>query len=265
LINIDPEENPLDEPANLSLKNKPGSDLALIRGLQAIVIKEGLGRSPLAISNAEEWIDEAVRETGLTLEQLTQTARILANSITPIILYGNGITAQRDESLVEELYRLAVLVGAVDQERAGLLSVKGQSNSLTAALLGLDQAFHVNGQKAVYVALGDDRVSPSLIERASRAPYLVVQASYESKLTEQADVVLPVTIWSEQEGHYLNLDGRVQKTQKALAAPENVRDNLAVLNELATRLNMSLETNWQQAILERKSSVALNLNYRLSN
>ena len=257
LINIDPEKNELDEIANVSLKNRPGSDLALIHGLQAIIVKEGLGRSPLAIATPEALIDEAIRETGLTLEQLTQTARILANSITPVILYGNGITAQRDECLVEELYNLAVLVGAVDQERAGLLSVKGQPNSLTAALLGLDQAFKLNGQKAVYAALGDDRVSPSLVERLSKAPYLVVQASYESKLTEQADVVLPVSIWSELEGHYINLDGRVQKAEKVLEVPENVHDNLTVLNELATRMNMSLESNWQQAILGRKSSVAL--------
>ena len=257
LINIDPAENPLDELANLSLKNKPGSDLALIHGLQAIVVKEGLERSPLAIPNAEERIEEAVRKTELTLKQLTQAARILASSVTPVILYGNGITAQRDEGLVEELYQFAVLIGAVDQERAGLLSVKGQSNSLLAALLGLDQAFKLNGQQAVYVAIGDDRASPSLVERLSKVPYLVVQGSYESKLTEQADIVLPVTVWSEQEGHYINLDGRVQKTEKALVAPENVRDNLAVLNELATRLNMSLETDWRQAIKARQSSVAL--------
>ncbi len=257
LINIDPEKNELDDIANVSLKNKPGSDLALIHGLQAIIVKEGLGRSPLAIPTPEALLDEAIRETGLTLEQLTQAARVLANAITPVILYGNGITVQRDECLVEELYNLAVLTGAVDQERAGLLSVKGQPNSLTAALLGLEQAFKLNGQKAVYVALGDDRVSQSLVERLSRAPYLAVQASYESKLTEQADVVLPVSTWTELEGHYINLDGRIQKAERVLAAPENVHDSLTVLHELATRMNMSLESNWQQAILERKSSVAL--------
>jgi hypothetical protein len=49
----------------------------------------------------------------------------------------------------------------------------------------------------------------------------------------------------------------VQKAEKVLVAPENVHDNLMVLNELATRMNMSLETDWQQAILVRESSVAL--------
>jgi formate dehydrogenase major subunit len=258
LINVDPEETALDELANLCLKNKPGSDLALILGLQAIILNEGLGRSPLAIPDADTHIQEAVRTTGISLDRLTQAARIVANSITPVIVFGKGITAQRDERLVEELYRLAVLVGAVDEERAGLLSIKGEANSLTAALLGLDQVFQLNGQKAVYVALGDDYVSRSLVERASKAPYLVVQASYESRLTEQADVVLPVTVWAEQKGHFINLDGRVQKAEQALSAPEHVRDNLAVLSELATRMNMSLETNWQTAILGRTSSVTLN-------
>jgi hypothetical protein len=56
------------------------------------------------------------------------------------------------------------------------------------------------------------------------------------------------------------VDGRVQKAQKAIASPEGIRDNLAVLDELATRMNMSLETHWKQAILARKSSVALNVN-----
>ncbi len=74
-----------------------------------------------------------------------------------MILFGKGITAQRDECLVEELYKLAVLVGAVDSERAGLISVKGETNSLAAALLGLDQVFELNGQKAVFAALGDSK------------------------------------------------------------------------------------------------------------
>jgi NADH dehydrogenase/NADH:ubiquinone oxidoreductase subunit G len=159
---------------------------------------------------------------------------------------------------VEELYNLAVLVGAVDSERAGLISIKGETNSLTAALLGLDQVFELNDQKAVYAALGDSRVSKSLAERISRAPYLVVQASYESEITQQADVVLPVTVWSEQEGTYINLDGRVQKTTKVLASPETVRDNLALISELAALMNISLNSNWKEAILTRPSSVTLN-------
>jgi formate dehydrogenase major subunit len=258
LINIDPDISDLDYLANTALKIKPGSDLALIKGLQAIIVKEGLGRSPLSIPDADLLIKQAVSATNISREELNQTAQTLARSITPVILFGKGITVQRDEKLIEELYRLAVLIGAMDGERHALLSIKGEANSLTATLLGLDVTFSLNGQQAVYVALGDDYASKSLVERASKAPYLVVQASYESTLTEKADVVLPVTIWAEQEGAYINLEGRAQKAEKAITPSENVRDNMAVLSEVALRMNMTVEADWQNAILERTSSVALN-------
>ncbi len=258
VINANPVEDVLDDVASLSIKNQPGSDLALIHGLQAIIVKEGLEHHPMCITDVDARIEEAVRATGIPVEKLIQAARMLANSIRPVILFGRGITGQRDERLVEELYKLAVLVGATDGERCGLISVKGETNSLTAALLGLDQIFELNGQKAVFAALGDSKVTKSLAERLSKAPYLVVQASYESDVTKQADVLLPVTVWSEQEGTFINLDGRIQKTSKVINGPETVRDNLAVISELAARMNISLNSNWKEAILARKSSVALN-------
>lgn len=257
LINVDPEGDELDELADVSLKNEPGSDLALIEGLKAIVIKENLGRVPMAVPNAEQVIENAVKATGLPLEKLTLAARMLAHAISPVILYGKGITAKRDEHLVASLHSLATLVGAIDKERMGFLSVKGEANSQAAAQFGLDKQFALNGQKAAYAAIGDDYVSKYLVERLSKAPYLVVQASYESKLTEAADVVLPVTIWSEQEGHYVSMDGRVQKAEKVVEAPEGARDNAAVLGEVAMRMNMPVKVDWQKSLHERKASVVL--------
>ena len=258
LISVDPEASEMDELANISLKNKAGSDLALIEGLQAIIVKENLGRAPHAMQNVDKVISDAVSATGLSLEELTNTARALAHGVSPVILYGKGITAQRNTDLIESLLSLATLVGAVDKERMGLLSLKGEANSVAAAQLNMDAQFALNGQKAVYAAIGDDYVSKWLVERLSKAPYLVVQAAYESKLTEKADVVLPVTIWSEQEGHYMSMDGRVQKAEKAIAVPEGVRENKAVLSEIAMRMNMPVSADWNKSTHARKSSVVLN-------
>ncbi len=258
LIQIDPEISDQDYLTSITLKTKRGSDLALLKGLQAIIIKEGLGRTPLNLPHADSLIEQAISATGISIDELTHTAQTLARSISPVILFGKGITAQHDKNLIEELYRLAVLVGAVDEERFGLISVKGEANSLIASLLGLDATFELNGQQAVYVAAGDDYISKSFMDRISKSPYLIAQTCYESNLTEKADVVLPVTLWSEQEGSYINLDGRMQKAQKAITPPENVHDNLTVLQEIARHMHMTLKTDWQKAILERKSSVSLN-------
>ncbi|MBK7455952.1 MAG: molybdopterin-dependent oxidoreductase [Anaerolineales bacterium] len=110
LINIDPEASDLDDLANIALKTNPASDLALIRGLQAIIVQEGLGRSPLTLPNADLLIDQAVSATGVSREQINHSAQMLARSISPAILFGKGITAQGDENLVKELHQLAVLL-----------------------------------------------------------------------------------------------------------------------------------------------------------
>jgi len=54
-------------------------------------------------------------------------------------------------------------------------------------------------------------------------------------------VVLPVEMWAEQEGHFVNLEGRVQTAQKALTAPEGVRSNLDVLVDLAARMGFTVD------------------------
>jgi predicted molibdopterin-dependent oxidoreductase YjgC len=258
LINIDPDETSLDEIARLALKPKAGSDHVLILALQAVIAKEELERKSLNIKDADARIKKAVSETGVSEADLTKAARLLAHAISPMIVFGKGVTAQRDEKLIEALYQLAVQVGAVDGERSNILSLKGEANSQSASLMGLEQPFNPNGEKVTYIAVGDDYVAKKLVEKAAKSPYLVVQASYESKLTEQADVVLPVSIWAEQGGHYINLDGRIHKTEKAVTAPENVRDNLDVLTELAKRMNLTLDADWKKSIRERKSSVSLN-------
>ena len=109
------------------------------------------------------------------------------------------------------------------------------------------------------MALGDDFASKRLVQKLEKAPYLVVQAAYISALTEKADVVLPVALWSEQEGHYISLDGRVQKSKQAVNAPEGVRPNVAVLAEVAMRINMPVKQDWQAVIHERKTSVELSI------
>jgi hypothetical protein len=72
---------------------------------------------------------------------------MLAHGVSPVILFGKGITAQRDPQLVEALLGLATLVGAVDSERVGLLSLKGEANSQAAAQLQLESQFALNGHK----------------------------------------------------------------------------------------------------------------------
>jgi assimilatory nitrate reductase catalytic subunit len=75
-----------------------------------------------------------------------------------------------------------------------------------------------------------------LRRRLERLELLVVCDVVPSETAELADVVLPVTQWAEEEGTMTNLEGRVLRRRRAVAAPAGVRSELEVLSDLAARL-----------------------------
>jgi predicted molibdopterin-dependent oxidoreductase YjgC len=78
-----------------------------------------------------------------------------------------------------------------------------------------------------------------------------VQASYVSPATAIADIVLPVEMWAEQEGHYLNLEGRLQEVHRGLTPPEEVRSHVDILEAIAAQLDFSLDPGWRDELGKR--------------
>ncbi|NWG06748.1 MAG: molybdopterin-dependent oxidoreductase [Chloroflexi bacterium] len=256
LIIIDPNENGMDGLANINLKPRAGTDAAVFSAIEAVIVKEGLARS--AVDENIVSLKSALAVCELNVQDVTDAARMLAEAVAPIIVYGKGLTASGNPGAMEALVRLANVIGASDSERKGLLSVKGESNSLAAALLGLVDQLEVKDE-AVYVAVGDDFVSKRLASKLEKVPYLVVQASYESALTERADIVLPVNIWAEESGYVLNAEGRLQFASAAVTAPEGIRSNVDVLKDVARKLGVTVNDDWRAALTKRTSVVELEM------
>ena len=136
------------------------------------------------------------------------------------------------------------------------------SKSLKSKVLllkgGANSAISINGKKvkennpekykAVYIALGDEKLSQAMQQKLENIPYLVVQSSYISPLTANASVVLPVHNWLEQNGHYLSMDGNVQEAHAALIAPEGVNCNSETLKSIAQVFDVDVNNDWKSII-----------------
>jgi len=249
LVLVNPSETKLDPMANVVLKASKGSDMDVVQGIQAGLIKLGL-REGIMIK-AEKDLATAAEATGISADELLAAAGLLGVANQPIIVYGKGITVQGALPTLRQLMALG------KQLNAGLLSVKGEANSMAAAQLNLQKPFQLNGHQAVFVAMGDDTPSQRLTQRLEKAPFLAVQASYTSRLTAMADVVLPVSTWTEQEGHYLNLDGHLQAAKAVITAPEGVLSNADALKALAGKLGAAVKEDWKSEIAARPAPVKI--------
>ena len=78
-------------------------------------------------------------------------------------------------------------------------------------------------------------------ERLESLDLLVVCDLVMSETAALADVVLPVTQWSEETGTMTNLEGRVVLREQARPAPEGVRSDLDVIAGLAERLGSPID------------------------
>ncbi|MET1064082.1 MAG: molybdopterin dinucleotide binding domain-containing protein, partial [Arthrobacter sp.] len=66
--------------------------------------------------------------------------------------------------------------------------------------------------------------------------FLVVCDFFLSETAAEADLILPVTQWAEEEGTLTNLEGRVLRRRRTIAPPPGVRSELWIMTRLAEAL-----------------------------
>jgi NADH dehydrogenase/NADH:ubiquinone oxidoreductase subunit G len=185
------------------------------------------------------------------LEEYNQAAALLKSAEKPCVIYGKTFAHNADEKALQSLLELAQSLNA------SLIGLKGEANSMAAAQLELEAPFTPNGYQSAFVALGDEEPTQKLTKRLEEIPFVVVQAAYYSQLTGNADVVLPVTMWAEQAGTYLSLDGRMQTIGKVLVAPEGVLTSQEALLKVAETLSLTPDTDWKASLTARVPTVEL--------
>ena len=67
--------------------------------------------------------------------------------------------------------------------------------------------------------------------------FIIYLGSHGDKGAEIADLILPGAAFTEQSGHYTNLEGKIQKSYKASYPPGDAKEDWQVINDLAEILN----------------------------
>ncbi|WP_440912021.1 NADH-quinone oxidoreductase subunit NuoG [Candidatus Pelagibacter sp.] len=67
--------------------------------------------------------------------------------------------------------------------------------------------------------------------------FIIYQGSHGDKGAEIADIILPGAAYTEQNGYFTNLEGKVQKAFKASYPPGDAREDWQIINDLAEFMN----------------------------
>jgi NADH-quinone oxidoreductase subunit G len=67
--------------------------------------------------------------------------------------------------------------------------------------------------------------------------FIIYQGSHGDKGAEIADIILPGSSYTEQDGYFTNLEGKIQKARKASYPPGDAKEDWQIINELAEFMN----------------------------
>lgn len=148
LVVADPRKIEITEFATLHLRQRPGTDVALINGLMYIILEKGWHDQEFIDNRTEgfEEFQEGLRNyppakvaeiTGLTVAQLYQAAEILALNKPMAVIWAMGITQHIvGVRNVMDLANLQMLLGNIGIPGGGVNPLRGQNNVQGACDMG---------------------------------------------------------------------------------------------------------------------------------
>jgi NADH-quinone oxidoreductase subunit G len=115
----------------------------------------------------------------------------------------------------------ASTVGSYD---LGLYKTKNGANEILQNL--------ENHKYEIVYLLGQDK-----LKFKKKDEFIIYQGSHGDNGAEIADIILPGAAYTEQNGYYTNLEGKLQKAYKASYPPEEAKEDWQIINELAEVMN----------------------------
>ncbi len=148
IILADPREIQISRFADLHLKHRPGSDVALINGMMKYILDQGLEDKDFISERTEDFeslkevlekvsLEEVEQITGVPAKQIEEAASIYAQAESSAIIYAMGITQHTTGTdNVLSLANLAMLTGNLGKPGTGVNPLRGQNNVQGACDLG---------------------------------------------------------------------------------------------------------------------------------
>jgi formate dehydrogenase alpha subunit len=172
LIVIDPREIPITKYATIHLKQKPGTDIAVILGMMNVIYNNNLHNMEFIHQRTEDfdsfascfndYTPQKVQEiSGVDRDDLVAAAKIYASAKNASIFYAMGITQHTcgTENVIA-LADLAMIAGQIGRNGTGVNPLRGQNNVQGACDMGALPNYYSGYQ---YV---DDEKSREKFEKA---------------------------------------------------------------------------------------------------
>jgi len=257
-VEVNPRSTALSAYADLRITVRPGGDSALFEALLRLQAERGLLRNapPEDVVRSLTSVEDPLfqHKTGLTAGEVNRLASALAKMTNPIFVVGTGLTSQGAASL-RALLNLLIANGYFTADgHYSLLEVPRYANGAGVRAL-FEPAFDLSDLDPARLDMlllfaGEQETAwpAAWLEKLRPLVHVAVFAVRDEQAVEYAHSALPVPTWAEREGCFVNVEGRLQRSQQIVKPPTNVWPEEKFLTELAKALGRPFQPNPQAYI-----------------
>jgi formate dehydrogenase alpha subunit len=148
VIVTDPRKTWMAARADIWLRLKVGSNIALLNGIINVIIENGWENKEFIAARTEEFevlkakvqeydLDRVEKLTGVAKEKIIEAARMYSHAGKAMIVYGLGVTEHRTGTEnAMAIANLALVCGQIGRPSTGIMALRGQNNVQGASDLG---------------------------------------------------------------------------------------------------------------------------------
>jgi NADH-quinone oxidoreductase subunit G len=189
-----------------------------------------------------EALDGDIENIKNIIEDKHEISNLIKKAKKPLIIFGQSVLKSNSAKYIFESIRSYLKKNnKISNEWNSLNIISENASSVGSFDLGLykteDGSNEIlkdleNHKFEIVYLLGQDN-----LKFKKQNEFIIYQGSHGDNGAEMADIILPGAAYTEQNGYYMNLEGKLQKAYKASYPPEEAREDWQIINDLAETMN----------------------------
>jgi len=171
----------------------------------------------------------------------------------PVIIVGSAVFKRSDaQAVMAEINAICEKSKVVTKDWNGFNVLHSAASRVGALEIGFTPAKGGMDVSKIIKASADDSLetlfllgvdNSELINGLGKKTFVIYQGHHGDLGATNADVILPATAYSEKDASYMNMEGRLQRAQKAVSAPHEAKQDWTIIRALSDSLAAPLPYN----------------------
>jgi len=186
-------------------------------------------------------LDNSTKTINDIINNTHKLSEVITNSEKPIFIIGQSIFKLNSAPyILEELKKYLTLNNKINNDWNSLNILS--NNASTVGSYDLEILSSKNGKNITLERIKNNEFDiiflfgQENLKFKKKNEFIIYVGSHGDRGANMADIILPGSAYTEQDGYFTNLEGKIQKAYRASYPPGDAKEDWQVVNELSASL-----------------------------